>query len=862
MTTSLSPLAPADAPEGAVRGANRAPDGLADTAMLRINPLPGRRLGTAELATAVRTLVETEQLCTALADAACAELFDLAATATGRDRHRILDLKRAVFNHRSPGPASDGGDWPAATAAWLAARRRRDLASSVLTTGYDTCLTQERAHLAETIAAEPFQLSLALTSPQVLDAVRRYARSGGSPSKQNRKSERGILQLLARAMVRTSPLTRFTAVGFGSWSEQGSPLDRAVFQRRRAHAVVSVDRTLVSALVTGLVPAADTVTRSRSLRVAQASVRFHHVDGSQVRVLSAPLTSQLRTLLNLTALGPVTVADLSNALADRLGISVPQAERLVQGARDAQILVSGPVVDEQAADPLPQARELLRGHAPDAADRIAELSGDLARLVTAGVPERVALLRRLETTQRSLNALSSQPAQLQVNEDYLLDPFEITRTGYEQALADAAEVAEFSHLFDRHHELRALLCTLFVDRFGHGASVPLVDHAADLVNAVDSREGEIGHGGADDFGPPDGSLARLVELRQTAVRTIADRIARHTAEQPDAEELVLDTGLLAGLAAGLPERFRRTAASYGLLVQPDGGRLVLNGCYAGHGLLTTRFLGADRDLGGRTAEAVARRATALFSADGVEPLEDRGLHGVNVNHRIPLLERTITPAQWNTLRLTHDPERDDLVLRDADGAPVRPVTLGMRWLELLPAPLRLAMWLAENSRVMVESFGWEQVPPVDGPQPRHTVTAPRLVAGQVVLQRRRWYPGSDFPAAPGPQGPAAHLVDVTTWRAAHGVPEEIVIKSDLDYGSFTRQAANRNYLMNRRREKPQYVDLASALAVRVLPRLLERRPSGGYLEEALPGVRQGRHATEWLIEYDRPAGARFQLRTP
>ncbi|QMU78095.1 hypothetical protein GXW83_22745 [Streptacidiphilus sp. PB12-B1b] len=861
MTPSL--LAPVGAPQAAAGSTAQAPSGLADTAMLRINPLPGRRLGSADLAAAVRTLVETEQLCASLADAACAELFDLAATATGRDRQRILDLKRAVFNHRSPGPAADGADWPAATGAWLAARRRRDLARSVLTTGYDTCLAQERAHLAETVAAEPFQLSLALTSPQVLDAVRRYARSGGAPSKQNRKSERGILQLLARAMVRTSPLTRFTAVGFGSWSEQGSPLDRTVFQRRRAHSVVSLDRTLVSVLVAGLAPAADTVMRSHSLRIAQASVRFRHLDGSQVRILSAPLTGQLRTLLDLTALGPIAAADLSRGLAERLGISVPEADRIVQGARDAQILVPGPVIDEQAADPLPQSVEVLRDCAPEAAGQLAEISTDLGRLASATVPERIALLHRLESTTRSLNALSSQPIQLQVNEDYLLEPCEVSQAGYEQALADAAEVAEFSHLFDRHHELRALLCTLFVDRFGRGASVSLVDHAADLVSAVDSREGQIRQpGGAEDFGPPDGSLARLLELRDAAVRTVADRIARHTAEHPDAEEVVLESGLLAGLTAGLPERFRRTAASYGLLVQPDGGRLVLNGCYAGHGLLTTRFLGVDRDLGGRTAESVARRATALFSSGGVEPLEDRGLHGVNVNHRIPLLERTITPAQWNTLRLAHDPERDELLLLDADGTPVRPVTLGMRWLELLPAPLRLAMWLAENSRVMLESFGWEQAPPADGPVSERTTAAPRLLAGQVVLQRRRWYPGADFPTAPGPEGPAGHLVDLTTWRAAHGVPEEVVIKSDFDHSSFNRESANRSYLVNRRREKPQYVDLASALAVRVLPRLLERRPNGGYLEEALPGVRQGRHATEWLIEYDRPAGARFQLRKP
>lgn len=836
--------------------------GLADTVMLRINPLPGRRLGTSELTAAVRALVETEQSSVSLAEAARAELFDLAADATGRDRQQILDLKRAVFNHRSPGPAADSRSWPAATAAWLAARRRSDLARSVLTTGYEACLAQERANLAETMASEPFQLSLALTSPQVLEAVRRYVRSAGKPSKRDRKSERGILQLLTRAMVRTSPLARFTAVGFGSWSEQGGALDRTVFQRRRAHSFLSADRVLVSTLAAGLSPAGDTVMRSRSLRVGQAGAQFRHIDGSQVRILSAPLTAQLRTLLDLTALGPIVAGDLSRALADRLELSLQEADRIIQGARDAQILVPGPAIDEQAADPLRAAREALSAHAPEAACQLAEFSADLGRIATATVSERVALLRRLDTAQQNLNALSSQPVQLHVNEDYVLDPFKVSPAGYEQALADAAEVTEFCSLFDRHHELRALLCTLFVDRFGRGASVPLVDHATDLVLAVLNREGQLRHGAAEDFGPPDGSLAQLLKLRDGAVRAVADQIARLGAEHSGVDELALEPGLLTELAAALPERFRRTAASYGLLVQPVAGRLVLNGCYAGHGLLTTRFLGADRELGGHTAESIARRATALFSADGAEPREDRGLHGVNINHRIPLLERTISPEEWIGIRLVHEPDSDELVLRDAHGTRVRPTSLGMRWLEMLPAPLRLAMWLAETSRVMVESFGWEQASRSREPIPERTISSPRITVGQVVLQRRRWYPGTGFPAVAGPEGPAGHLVELTAWRAAHGVPEEIFIKSNFGKDAASQSEANRNYLMNQRRGKPQYVDLASALAVRVLPRLLERRAPGSYLEEALPAVRQGGHAAEWIIEFDRPAGARFQPRKP
>lgn len=185
---------------------------------------------------------------------------------------------------------------------------------------------------------------------------------------------------------------------------------------------------------------------------------------------------------------------------------------MVRAACDAQILLPGPVLDEQAADSPAAARELLRDHAPVAAAELAEVSSSLGRLPTATVPERVALLNRLESAQQRLNALGSQPGRLRVNEDYVLDPFEVSAAGYRQALDDLAGAAEFAALFDRHHELRALACTLFVDRFGPGAAVPLVDHAAGLVDGVLSREARIDDP-AQDFGPRDGSLAQLLKLR-------------------------------------------------------------------------------------------------------------------------------------------------------------------------------------------------------------------------------------------------------------------------------------------------------------------------------------------------------------
>jgi len=135
-----------------------------------------------------------------------------------------------------------------------------------------------------------------------------------------------------------------------------------------------------------------------------------------------------------------------------------------------------------------------------------------------------------------------------------------------------------------------------------------------------------------------------------------------------------------------------------------------------------------------------------------------------------------------------------------------------------------------------------------------------MTVGNVLIGRRRWYGGEELGTAVA-AGPEEHerLLALTAWRARHGVPEEVVIKSaPEDEGPLSVGAPD--VQSKRLQQKPQYVDLSSALAVRVLPRMLERRgdgATGGYLEEALPAVTDGTHATEWVLEVGRTAGGRF-----
>ncbi|MFJ5230369.1 lantibiotic dehydratase [Kitasatospora sp. NPDC088391] len=833
---------------------------LADTALLRVNPLPGRRLGSPVLGVALRALAAAERTRHQVAERACDELYELAGGPAGPERHRALHLRRDIHNHRDPAPALLPGPWPEAVTAWLDAQQRSLLARTALTSGHEELLAHERTVLAELCAAEPFQLSLALNSPQVLDAVRRYRAGAAAPSARLRKSERGILQHLTRAMVRTSPLSRFTAVGFAHWSEDGTPLDAVGFDRKAARPYVSVDRSLFSTVVDGIAerPWAEgprtslppVVARNRTLQPNDFEVRFVRRVRDAATVASTPLTRPLSVLLALTGLGPIRTAVLVRELERTLELSRQGAVRFVAGALEAQLLHTGPALDEQLADPLPAARAVLSERSPEAVRVLDSVSRNLAEVAGGGVAARRSALARLREDEAGLNALSWRPAQLHVNEDLVLPPAPVSARGYEQALDDLAEVTGFLALFDRHHEVRALLGTAFTDRFGPGGEADLLAAAPDLVAMVYRRETALTAGNAAEFGPADGSLRELLDLRAEALAHVTAAVEA-AGDDPEAP---LDPAVLGAFGRRLPDFFRDPAASYALLVQPADGRLVLNDCYGGRGLLGSRFLGPDRDLGGDAAERTAARTLRQLGGSGSAVLEDHGLHGSNINHHLGLLPDTITPEDWAGVRIAHDPATDRLVLRDRDGRPITPVSCGMKWSELLPEPLRIATWLSGSGRVTLDPLAAalaRRPQPADGPPA--TLRLPRLTVGRVVLQRRRWYTGADFPEAAESRTEAEHLIALTSWRAAHDVPEEVVAKTPLG-GLPSRHGAEgvSAYVKARRRDKPQYLDLGSALMARALPRLLDRR-GRGYLEEALPGVRAARHALEWAVEFDFPA---------
>ena len=380
------------------------------------------------------------------------------------------------------------------------------------------------------------------------------------------------------------------------------------------------------------------------------------------------LTDELRLLIGLTNMGPVASELLIETLRAVSSMSAEAVDALLATACKAQFLVPAAAYDEQLDDPFDAARAALGDH-PEAQRIVAALAADFAVVQEGSVTDRVSALSRIKAGELALNQLTSCPARIQVNEDSMLEPIAVSAHGYEQALADLRAVTAFHRLYDRHHVIRGLLLRAFIDRYGRGASVNLLAVTDELIADVYEREARLRKGNADLLGPADGSLRELLGLRAAIHAEIADRIK----DADPNSDLPLDPSRLVELSRLLPERFEGPS-SYGMLVQPVDGRLVLNGCYNGHGLIGTRFLHADAadPAGGVGAAAKLRdRIERLFAAPGVRLLEDLGLHEANINHHLPVLPEVCTPDRWLSLRLRHDPATDRLQLLDTDDTEVR-----------------------------------------------------------------------------------------------------------------------------------------------------------------------------------------------
>ncbi len=841
---------------------------------LRVNPLRRFRLGDPDMRVRLAELAEAERSVRATAGQCSDELYEqIGAVTDDASRRRLVELRRTIHNDRVP--RSTPEDPTPAVRRWFSLREQRQVLREDIARRYPEAAGREREALAGLLADEDLRRALTLAAPEVYQEAERYRQAVAGVKKLSarvRKSERGLLQFVTRAMLRTSPLSRFTAVGIAEPDESGT--DPGAVEFGRPVAFPSLDRVMLGYVLGGLHGTPDDeqlpdtwVGLSPTSAVDEDSGKlfFLRPTPAGLQRLGVAVSPPLRLLLDATSMGLRPVKAVLDEVAARSGRSAEETRALVFKSIRQGILCSFPEGEDGSTD----LREVLDRPDLPAAARLTEIRERLPRFLDAPAPERGRELAGLRDALAETSHQAGRPAQITVAEDYVVPPLKVSTESWQRPLRDLGSAVDLLTVFDWLHDVRVYMTAAFVQRFGAGANVSLAEHAPYLVSEVTRRAAATaevyGPDGSGDssalagIGTDDDCLAGMYELR----RQVTEEIHAHLTKAADAgdETLTFAPADVDRLVEAMPERFRRDPLLYGVLVQQSGDQLVVNDGLPGHGMLYARFLEADRQLGGNALPRLADRLQRFYGADGSRVVEDYGLHGMNVNAHARVLPQGLEPDDWFTLRLRHDADTDELRVEDADGVPLRVLPLGTGHPGLYPPPLSVASGLVISGRLYNGmAHSWHGATPWDG---RTTRVCPRIAVGDVVVSRRRWYGGDELDTAVA-TGPDEHdrLLALTAWRSRYDVPEEVVVKTaPADDGPLSVSAPDTQE--RRLRQKPQYVDLTSALGTRVLPRMLDRRSGAedgavGFLEEALPGVADGTHATEWVVEVGRRPGGRFR----
>ncbi|KOX21546.1 hypothetical protein ADK67_26540 [Saccharothrix sp. NRRL B-16348] len=787
---------------------------LAPYAMVRVAALPhpeppaGAAGFRAAMAAAVAAQARVRELAPQVADA----LYDSAADHPPEFHRRVvLPLRRDVHNDRSPRPTllAELGRLPDRVpllARWLAERAGLDTALDAALAGWPDALAAERAVLAQTCRAEPLRLAGVVTGADLLHGLARTAEGGGTPDRKARKAEATVLRYALRATSKTSPLSWYTHVGWGTWGD--GPLPR---QEPVSH--TEVNRLLLTRLTTafrdrphrpapGLREQDGRLVFRRDVPVAAPSgglpSRIHATREEQVDVaVTGPLRFVVATA---RAAGPEGVAPgaLADALAVQLTAPDPAtaARAYVDRMLDIGLLVPIEPVHPQDPDAPMAFAEWLREHGEhDVADRLTRLATTTAAFAAADPPARAAAATELADGWRELGERVGVELSgiSPVLEDVVLpEPVPVPTTGADTL----TRLTSLLVLFDQQVLLRRLVRNRFVEAVGPGGAASPAECAVFLSGAWQDATKNID-------AVTDPEIIALLEIRaKLAAAARADG--------------VLSDDLVEEAAHHVPGWLRRPG-SYSFFGQPTrDGRLVVNHVYSGFGKFTSRFLGLLPGARDQVAAQLRRVLGARFA-------QYRPVLGFNANLH-PMLggpeigeDRRWADLLADELQVRHDPRADEIRVFHRD-EPLDVLYLGFLMPLVLPdrhIPLYSDL-----------ACGWIQLNALRSREEEDDGVVARggLRYRDVVLARRSW----DFPTAPELPAEESVAPAVARLRARHGLPEHVFAGPLLPSGAVDFL---QRMLIS---AKPQYVDFGNALHLRCLPRLLARFPDGARLTEALP----------------------------
>lgn len=812
----------------------------------------------------------------------------------------LINLRRDIFNARRPRPIvleragvalsepeRDLIDTWIRTLESVKALRR--LGSPTLEGELDDDLPARRALLAD-----PSLRSAVLLQASDLEAqLDRYLNPERRLTKVTRQVERSMVEFLWRAAGKTSPFSSLTSVAFGEFvpeavqepptfdpAERGSTVRPNLSILARIAHVIQASPELRSRLGVDLVPGVtsqeDLIRFVRRRHVAlQQSLGPVDADSISEHLYFVPRGPAVQDVMDLVPQVP-TLADLiARVAAKGEGRTVGQVETLVGHLLRIGLLVIPELqVDLRHPDPFRSFHEALDKSGDDTLRDVARCALELAELAErfrdAPVHERPDVLRLGEEAASRLFAiLQADPKNVPkvvFYEDVVHGPhvLQLDREGLaNQVEQDLSNLAELLPIFDQRAAYREALAGFFHARFGPGGVCEdflrfAHEFHTDFFEQFNNRMMRRSAFDEDNnVAPQENWFKSPVIERLDAARSLASKLLM--------QQVHAQPGRVVHLGDSYVEAVRHTLQStdtlkipWSFLAQvvpddPDGAKLVVNQCYAGMGLLFSRFLNALDEVGVEATEHI-RQTLRANCPEGAVLAEVRGAHdSTNLNLHPILTDFEIVcpgdisrrpPAErihLQDLHVEHDVAWNRVLLRDSrSGREVVPVYLGYLMPLSLPeihqmllcfSPMGMAtidLWAGTGERIVIEDV----------------VRYPRIQLGGLVLQREMWkMPRESFPLKEATEDNSEYFHRLHKWRQIHEIPTRVYARVDF-FGSDDDEDTGVDHGASTKR-KPLGVDFESWYSIQLLERMIRSSNKRIVFTEALPDPDR-----TWLTDLD------------
>ncbi|MFF0369971.1 lantibiotic dehydratase [Micromonospora sp. NPDC005087] len=762
-----------------------------------------------------------------------------------------------------------------------------------------------------------------LASPSLDRYLTGYLTGTGPLGKRARRVERSLLEYAYRAAAKTSPFSTLTTVNVGTLetgagrlldvapstdapSTDAPSTDEAVTATRgsarlnlaalgRLSSIVLADETLRADLP---------VTVTSGWRIAHGRLRYlrrrrtSSEDGDAAITLESiheslfvlPTGRALHDILDALDGGLVRrMDDLVTELTSDGRPAEEIAQYLHHLLRVGLLVVPNLQLDIHADDPVQGYAAALRRIGRDWSDRLAERVATANRLATAyPVADLPGRRRALDGIRDELIAAHTDlgrpdvPApRTLVYEDatrHTGAPVTADRERWErEVLPGLRALARIMPVFDINLPRRLATKGFFRARYGAGGRCDdLLTFAHEFQqDFFEHYSGRMMRRRA--FDAENRYVRQENWFRQEEITALDDarlEVARRMNDAYDrlpagAEELALDDAFMTDVAAMVPQTLGTLdPRSFFLQLADQGGRhrVVVNRVYSGMTLLFSRFahLFAEQDLAGALRAELVRLqppGAVLAELKGGYDATNLNLHPVvtpyelvcpgEISHR-PAAEQ----IDMDDLSVEHDPVADRLLLRSRRlDAEVIPVYLGFLLPMALPEVQQVLLTFAYLGMAQPDLWAGTTVP-LPG---RGIAGYPRIVHGDLVLQRRMWKLHPDhLPPRTAGQSDAEWFLGWQRWRRDNGLPRRVFATPE---GTRLAPAAGDDAAGPaaqggaRPDHKPLYVDFDSHFSLHLLDATARAAGSRLVLTEMLPGRDEqvlrdgtGTYVTELTVE--------------